>query len=366
MKKFIFTAFLAFALTAPVFASSDVTVSEVTSDKAPIAVNGWADNWFVLATGGVNTILNNGFWGAVSPAVDIMAGKWVSPYWAIRVGYRGLTNRAIDTSNGWFAGADAFSYNFVHLDWQWDALNSIMGYRQDRLVHLRPMAQAGAIITGYDGKSKVEFGFGGGLQVGFKISKRIEANLEGSFILAREETYCQAGKLLAFPSVVAGVAVNIGKVGFDRKERVVRETVTVEVPVDCNHKEQLAALEAEIDRLKALKSEAPSRKVSYEGFVTYFVLDKSEVLERERYHLMDLVDILPEDAVITLTGHADKETGNPRHNERLSKRRVEAVSAALRDLGFKGEIKADYKGDTANPFGSPYPKNRCVTFEITF
>ena len=58
-------------------------------------------------------------------------------------------------------------------------------------------------------------------------------------------------------------------------------------------------------------------------------------------------------AKVSLCGYADKQTGNARINERLSKERAEAVAEALKAQGIaESRITVDYKGDTAQPFGT--------------
>ena len=80
--------------------------------------------------------------------------------------------------------------------------------------------------------------------------------------------------------------------------------------------------------------------------------------------LGNMVKNLPAEATLELVGHADKETGNPRHNRKLSEQRVQTVFRALLEMGFCGKMTYEAKGDTANPFDDPFVKNRCVTVKI--
>lgn len=343
---------------------TEVSSTIVESDDAPLAVGGWKDGWFVSAGAGVNTLLDNGNFGAVLPAVEVMVGKDVSPYWSIRLGYRGFANRAINTANGWFAGTDQFGWHLMHIDWSWDMLSTICGWKKDRLFHLRPFAQAGALFVSHKEFKKTEFAYGGGIEASFRVSKRIEVGVDAEFMLAREEAFRKAGNIVAYPSLTAQVKVALGNPVVSRKA-LVKETYSVyrvEVPAECGHDAQMKALQDEIDRLK----KNPTEKTNYEGFVVYFALDKAEVRDSEQYHLMDLLRVLPEGAGLTIVGHADKETGNPKHNARLSERRVKSVENELRRQGFTGTILTDAKGDTQNPFKQPTPKNRCVTIKVTF
>ena len=364
MKKLVIAAIAALVSFNALADDNDrvgIALADNGNDRVQIAR--FQDNWFVQAGAGINSIIDNGFVGKDGFAVEGYIGKWFTPSAGFRLGYKGLNNKALDTSNGWFAGENRFGFHFAHIDFMGDVMNTFK-YNEKRLVSVIPMIQCGAILTVFEGNWKAELGAGTGVQVAFRVSSRIKATLEMTTIFAREEAYRQAGKLICFPSATAGIAVNIGKHGFSKpaKEIVVE---TVEVLRDCDHEAKIAALVEEMERIKAAASVKTPKVVNIDGFVTYFQLDKSVLLERERYHLMDLVNAIPESAVLTIVGHADKETGSKRRNATLSEQRVEVVRQALRELGFHGEIRCDAKGDTANPFNGPIPKNRCVTIAVT-
>ena len=65
------------------------------------------------------------------------------------------------------------------------------------------------------------------------------------------------------------------------------------------------------------------------------------------------------DFTVTLVGYADKETGTPKGNMKLSEGRVQKVKAMLVKLGID-PTRVDFKGDTVQPF-SQNEKNRVVT-----
>lgn len=56
---------------------------------------------------------------------------------------------------------------------------------------------------------------------------------------------------------------------------------------------------------------------------------------------------------ITISGYADKQTGNADINMRLSKKRAENVATQLKEMGIDSQrITVDYKGDTVQPFST--------------
>ena len=98
----------------------------------------------------------------------------------------------------------------------------------------------------------------------------------------------------------------------------------------------------------------------------FFALNSSVIREGEKSKIEALATYLKEnaEAKVTVTGYADKETGNPRYNLTLSQKRAEAVAAVLKAAGIDGaRITVDAKGDTVQPFGSS-AQNRvaiCIT-----
>ena len=90
--------------------------------------------------------------------------------------------------------------------------------------------------------------------------------------------------------------------------------------------------------------------------------------------IKDIADLMKtsDDATFTVTGYADKGTGNARLNAMYAKKRAEAVTAKLvNEYGIDASrVKSDSKGDTVQPFDEN-DKNRCVivtgegTFKVT-
>ena len=223
------------------------------------------------------------------------------------------------------------------------------------------------LVADADGP-EYDVGAGGkaGLLLQFRLTSWLDANVDAMANLSREEAWRDAGKIICFPSLTVGLTANFGAKThtFNRHEA---ETVTVTIPVlkDCDHEKKIAALEAERDSLLRRKPETVVKKEYVStGMVTYFVIDKWELTQREKFHLQDLVNSIDANASLTIVGHADKETGSKARNRVLARERVKTVEAYLRSIGFAGQIISDHKGDTANPFAGTAPKNRCVTSTV--
>lgn len=90
--------------------------------------------------------------------------------------------------------------------------------------------------------------------------------------------------------------------------------------------------------------------------------------------IKDVADLMKtsEDAVFTVTGYADKGTGNPTLNKMYAEKRATDVTNKLvNQHGLDASrVKTDSKGDTVQPF-EENDKNRCViitgegTFKVT-
>ena len=59
--------------------------------RGPYLTNQFGDNWFVGVGGGINIFKDGGYKAAVGGALDVTAGKWITPAIGLRGGYSGLT-----------------------------------------------------------------------------------------------------------------------------------------------------------------------------------------------------------------------------------------------------------------------------------
>ncbi len=333
-------------------------------DGKPYHLNGPFDNLFVSAGTGIHGVVDNGFANLGNVSLEAAAGKWFTPSLGLRLGVQGFTNKAAD-SYGWFSGDQRFGYSYIHADIMWNLLNTFCGYNYRRVVSVSPYVHAGGILTSFNGVSNAELGSGLGLYTSIRLSGSLDAYLDIRANMAKEEAFRGNGKVVLFPSATMGVAFNFGARThtFHRHEMELK-TVIKMVEDDSRIKD----LNAELAALRsAPRVDVAERVVKYldEGMVTYFTIDTWTLTNREKYHLEDMLRYVPAGATLRITGHADEETGSHSRNDRLARERVKVVEAALRELGFRGRIVTDSKGDRENPFKGRAPKNRCVTIQVT-
>ena len=94
-----------------------------------------------------------------------------------------------------------------------------------------------------------------------------------------------------------------------------------------------------------------------------FIINQSVIRTTELQKLYELTNYLEShpEAHVLLTGYADKETGNPQINERLSRERADAVGAFLVSRGISPtRIHKDHKGDRIQPFDFPAQNRVCI------
>lgn len=346
---------IAFAVLFPLALSAD------GGEKYALKPSAFGDNWFLQVGGGVNTVFNNGI-GRVSPAAEFYVGKWFFPSFGVRVGALGYRNRPNGTETGWFSGREPFWFGHADVDVMTSVINWF-NYNEHRFWDICPYLRGSAIYTSQGEGGHVEPGVGVGIHNGLRLGKRVDLYLEATAVAAREKAYRERGNVILFPSATAGIVVKLGRVGWRRHEpvyvkgdteyveRVVRDTVTV---VEIQEKEKIVVDSVLIKQMKE------------EPLTLFFDLDQTVLTQREVDHLEFYAKyVLTPDSVVLLTGSADKETGNPSHNQWLSEQRNAYVKDILiRVYKLKPEnIQEVANGDRKNEFRTK-EMNRCVTISF--
>jgi len=94
-----------------------------------------------------------------------------------------------------------------------------------------------------------------------------------------------------------------------------------------------------------------------------FALDSYEIDPTEQYKITQVADYLKkhEKSKLLVIGYADRKTGNPDYNMKLSRSREEAVSSELRRLGIlSNRVISEWRGDKEQPFPQSNEWNRVV------
>lgn len=293
--------------------------------RGPYLTNQFGDNWFINLGGGVNACYDNSEWKA-GGALNLNAGKWITPAIGARIGYNGLT------------GMDKF-FGYVHVDALWNISNAIGGYKETRLWDFVPYLHAGYL---YDRPIACsEWGAGAGLLNLIRLTDRLDLTLD-----VRGNAYKRLSKA-GYVSVAVGLSVNLGKTNFVRAanwhnpedvEALDAAAASAAALAAAN-----AALEAENNDLrkanealagknsdleKALaEAEANSGLKECGPAAFYFEIGKTTLAKKELEHLdFYLKNVLPHvkgKTVSVITGSADKKTGSAKRNQYLCEKRAE-------------------------------------------
>ena len=364
---------LAVALVAG--ATAAFAQKEGTKDKHDETIT-FRPHWFMRVQGGIGyTLGENDFGKLTSPAVALQAGRRFTPVWGLRFGLSGLQGKG-----SWVAPRTDYDFNYVQLgaDAVVDLGNWIGGFNHRRFWNPYLFAGVGGKV-GFNNDEAVAladagndlqylwrdsrfFGVGRmGLGMDFRICEAVAFNLEGNAnVLSDHFNSKKAGNADWQFNLLAGVTIRFGK-GHAKKA----EPAPVVVPPPAPKPQPQPEPQPEP---KPVEKTVPVEVKKPEPMQqdVFFALNSSVIREGEKSKIEALATYLKEnaEAKVTVTGYADKETGNPRYNQTLSQKRAEAVAAVLKAAGIdEARITVDAKGDTVQPFGSS-AQNRvaiCVT-----
>lgn len=349
---------------------------EYSTDKFKVETNRFWSNWFVSAGGGVNLYFGDHdkqvkFGKRLAPAVDVAIGKWFTPGIGVRFAYSGLsvkgaTQTGIHSTGEEVPGKGGYGYwltkqkfNFFnfHLDAMFNVSNLFFGYNPNRVYSLSPYVGLGVMKTN-DTPKATEIAGHFGLLNSFRLCDALDLNLDIRGTLVSDafdgEAYGRGGEGML--SATVGLTYKFKKRGWDKAKTVVR----IDNRAINALRQQLADAEAENDRLKRALAEGNRQKAkeivtkASANLVT-FPIGKATLSNEARANLSLLAEAIKAgdgNVVYTITGYADAGTGSKRINERLSKRRAEAVRDCLvKEFGVsESQLRVDYKGGVDNMF----------------
>lgn len=349
---------------------------EYSTDKFKVETNRFWSNWFVSAGGGVNLYFGDHdkqvkFGKRLAPAVDVAIGKWFTPGIGVRFAYSGLsvkgaTQTGIHSTGEEVPGKGGYGYwltkqkfNFFnfHLDAMFNVSNLLFGYNPNRVYSLSPYVGLGVMKTN-DTPKATEIAGHFGLLNSFRLCDALDLNLDIRGTLVSDafdgEAYGRGGEGML--SATVGLTYKFKKRGWDKAKTVVR----IDNRAINALRQQLSDAEAENERLKRALAEGNREKAkeivtkASANLVT-FPIGKATLSNEARANLGMMAEAIKSgdgNVVYTITGYADAGTGSKRINERLSKRRAEAVRDCLvKEFGVsESQLRVDHKGGVDNMF----------------
>ncbi len=379
MKKF-FTVMMAAALACSanantikddVAAFSQATLSPVYSDYVKA---GWDSNWFVGAQIGIGSLYGQpkgctDFFKGSRFNFNVYGGKWVAPAFGIRLMYQGSRFRdAIGENQSYWAGHVDFMYNLATVFRSKDNPNprwNLSPYIGFGLAHGPEVNHTGACLCDGCKGGGYPFALAYGIQAQYRIAERLHVTAEfgGLTTAASFDGYGSQREFKeSIFSLSAGLAVTIGKVGWERA-------------IDARpYMEQNDMLMARIREMQA--AEHSMQAAGYGNTYGGWAKLRGRMLSREKARqdsiLAEMADRLASDTVATnvpvyfffkfgkdkltdksqlvnlekiaktvkknglrveIKGAADAATGSAKGNRRLSEKRAVYLAKQLKKLG---------------------------------
>ena len=381
MIKKTMLAALALAASGTAMAQESQTVQngdftetvEYSTDKFKVETNRFWSNWFISAGGGVNLYFGDhdkqaSFGQRLAPAVDVAIGKWFTPGIGVRFAYSGLSVKGATQdgthSTGDYLGDDKgwtykqkFNFFNFHLDAMFNVSNLLFGYNPNRVYSLSPYVGLGVMKTN-DTPKATEIAGHFGLMNSFRLCDALDLNLDIRGTLVSDafdgENAGRGGEGMLTATV--GLTYKFKKRGWDKAKTVVR----IDNRAINALRQQLSEAEAENERLKRALAEGNREKAkeivtkASANLVT-FQIGKATLSNEARANLGMMAEAIKsgdKSVVYTITGYADAGTGSKRLNERLSKKRAEAVfNCLVKEFGVsESQLRVDHKGGVDNMF----------------
>ena len=394
MKKFLFIFSTAAAL---VFGAAHATSAQAQETFYP--------GWTLGVQGGANYISSNywqiGKFQHISPNASLNLGYDFAPWF----GLRGSLSGPIGTYPVQGKTIGKFNYGQLGLDAMFDICN-MFRYRETRFLspYLFLGGAANYRFAANDQKAFFGPGVRAGLGLNFRLAQGIRLGLElqdnalsnqfntlddnelfGGDILRWKRPFkwddnfaallglkfelgANAKRKAAAAAAAEAAAIAEAAAKAAAEKAAADKAAAEKAAAEKAAAERAAAEKAAAERAAAEKAAAEAARAQARALVenVYFDLNKSVIRKSEVAkieHLIAVMNQYPE-AVVSLTGYADKETGTPKRNMVLSQERAERVCKCLVDAGIAADrISISYYGDTKQ-VSSVREENRvavCVT-----
>lgn len=351
-KKIFLTAVCALALSS-VFAQTSTTEEtvEYSADKYKVETNRFWDNWFVSVGGGAQIYFGDHdkqckFGDRLAPALDVAVGKWFTPGIGMRLMYSGLKAKGatkhpgdpnFDSAHGtgspvkggaaphWLEKQKFDMANF-HADVLFNLHNLFGGYKQ-RVWNCSPYVGLGYARV-FERPNAKEVSANIGLLNSFRLCSALEANIDLRGMYVNDRFDGEGGGRFGegMWSATVGITYKFKQRGWGRSKTIIRHEYDNNAINELRR--QLDEISAENARLKQAiaagdkKEERVIVKNMVAANLVTFKINKTNLSNEARANLGMLAEIIKSsdsDIVYTITGYADKGTGNTAGNERLSR-----------------------------------------------
>ena len=345
-------------------------------------------HWYLQAQiGGQYTLGELSFKDLISPNAQLGVGyqfnkvigaRFALNSWQSKAGQT-TWNLAPELGNNGYAATETkmvnkWKWNYIApmIDATFNLTNLFCEYNPNRLVTVGVFGGIGANIGFgndeandcaiaenleylWDG-SKIRFAARAGANVDFRLSDKVSLGVElQATTLNDHYNSKRAGNADWYFNALAGVKYNLGKTYTTRKvepvapvERVIERIVEKPVPAPVTEKVEKPCCEKKAEPRETLRRDI------------FFTISSNVISSTEAKKVDDIVAYMKKypEAKVTVTGYADKGTGNNTINDRIAAKRAKIVVDELVRKGIsRDRITSDSKGSRVQPFADNV-KNR--------
>ena len=317
-------------------------------------------HWFFTAqVGGAYDVGEATYKDLISPAAQVTLGYKYNKYFSTRFGLSGWEAR-----NKYAYPEAKYKWNFIQpsFDAMLDLSSLIMGWKPECFAGVYAFAGVGlAYSFNNDDAVEADKRFGIDFQKLWKdhrFNPVVRAGLGADFRITDEWAISTEVNANMMPDHFNS---KLGR--NDNRDWHFNALVGLKYTIGKSHGETEPIFRT-VQSAPAPVVDVPIDKISFNVNI-YFTINQSVIRPSEIGKLSELLDYLRKHprAFVRLSGYADKETGNPEINMRLSIERAQIVSQYLQEEGIsESRIRRFAKGDRVQPFDIPSDNRVCICF----
>ena len=302
-----------------------------------------------------------------NPSLDgnLFFGKWFGPKLGARINFSGGTLHPFFQNE---RDMEHEKYISGRIDLLLNLTNLFREYSSDRFYNLSPYVGIGGAYA-FNAKNRPDNAknssslmFGGGLYNTFRLSNRISVYLDlgMNVVDAKFDGWKEDESFNGMLSPTLGIVYKFGKSKAKEVVTYYREEPQPQPQPQPQQEPQPQPQQEPPQTPPKIETPAPPRFIDN----VYFKLDSPVIDADQQVNIKKAADFLKAnpDAIISVIGYADEQTGNPNYNLGLSEKRAKNVTNELVDR-YKvniNRLKIDWKGDTVQPY-IINDRNRVVT-----
>ena len=337
-----------------------------------------SDNWFMSLAGGTNVYVGKSFsdgdlMDALGWQGQLAIGKWRTPNWGARLAIEvGQHQHYVPTTKNHVSD----SFINPHIDVLWNVTNAVAGYNADRVYNFIPYI-GGGYIYGLDkdwglvnpaGRTFTNQNQSLTWHLGMLHDFRFTNNFSMFVELAAAVLPHSFGDAYSGPTLgryewdIMGNALLGVKFGLGGKQDFTQaELMDYNLINDLNS--QINRLRAENENLSKRPEFCPecpeiapivAAESVYVPNVVFFRINSATIDRQQQISVFNTAEYLKSNpnATVQIVAYADRQTGTPDYNMKLSERRAKAVADALTSQYQidSSRISLDWKGDTEQPY----------------